>query len=463
MKNLLLIYVFLFSISTISFSQKKNKSDKEIITTIKIDPQVIRNNIPIMLNTGRVMTDFDPKVHGFHFENRFDNQGYYAGVNINLPGLCGGMVYSALDYYFSGTPVPELTETPNEGTDLTEYIRQRHMNTLVAQSYKWTELGFNPFGWRTMEYWNWGVQGFDGGRLAELMQYIDKGKPVVLGLFKAGSGGFTGKHHQVVAIGYDLNGYDGKLGDKKENLEIFIYDPNVPDEMRTLIPDYDESNPRYYYKEEPDKKWLTYFVDKRYTKKTPLDPDVISACNNKNIENENLEGANLAGKNYRCTKGKRVILRGATLNGADFYHSNLTRGNFYGSRSNAVNFEKSNLSDANFVGADLKNSTFNDALLANANFYGADLKDVKMLDANAIEANFTGADLHRGVFSGTFFINAVFYGASLNTITCENCDFRGANLDRADLRGSDFTGSNFEGAIITENTLIDSNTLGLPE
>ncbi len=433
MKNLLFYPILIFTFFTNhSFSQKK-------------------------------MTSFDPEKHGFNFSNTFDNLGYYVGASINLKGLCGGMSYSALDYFYYGIPVPQSAKTPNEGTDLTRYIRQRQWDTYSAQADKWIELFFNPFGWRTMEFWNWGIQGFNGGRLEELKNKIDNGEPVPLGLFAAGDAGFTSKHHQVVAIGYDMNGYDGKLNMNKENLKIFVYDPNYPNQTKTLRPNFDSTNPRYYYAEEPNKKWLTYFVDNNYIKSTPLDPAIINGCKNKNIMGLNLSGKNISNKNYRCSKGKGVNLRGATINGTDFYRSELDKGDFYGVKSNGVNFEKSHLSDANFDGADLKNSTFNEAILVNTRFYGADLKNVKMHNATADKANFEGADLHHGKFDGTSFRNARLYGTSLNTIQCKDCDFSGANLDRADLRGSDLSGSKFEGAIITKNTLRDLNTKGLPK
>jgi len=85
-----------------------------------------------------------------------------------------------------------------------------------------------------------------------------------------------------------------------------------------------------------------------------------------------------------------------------------------------------------------------------------------MIGAMADGANFEGADMHKGQFDGSSFRCARFYGTSLNTANCKNCDFSGANLDRADLRAADLSGSKFTKANITANTLIDSNTKGLP-
>jgi hypothetical protein len=103
-----------------------------------------------------------------------------------------------------------------------------------------------------------GLHGFNSGRLQELREQIDAGRPVPLGLFKAGNGGF-GPHHQVVAVGYDLGRYTGDLGEFKEDLKIFIYDSNHPGEIVTLVPSV--ADHYYHYEKYPMESWMTYFVD----------------------------------------------------------------------------------------------------------------------------------------------------------------------------------------------------------
>ena len=154
--------------------------------------------------------------------------------------------------------------------------------------------------------------------------------------------------------------------------------------------------------------------------------------------------------------------RGANIQNKDFSKKTFKNGDFYGARANGANFFGAGLKDASFYGAHLTNTQFKGANVSKSTFYGADLKLAKMERANADEANFEGADLHRGTFNGTSFRCARFYGTSLNTASCKKCDFSGANLDRADLRAADLSGSKFTNANITANTLIDSNTKGLP-
>ncbi len=221
---------------------------------------IFRQNI--LPPTSRVMTRFDPRVHGFRFRNDFVTN--FAGIDFY--GLCGGMAYSALDYFNRNRPVPTQVSPPANGTPLRQYIYDRQQNSTLDNLDKWAELSFNPFGSRTGEFFNWGLQGFNGGRLQELRAEIDNGRPVPLGLYKGGNGGFT-THHQVLAIGYDLGRYTGDLGQNKEDLKIYVYDSNFPSRTMTLVPNL--GNATYYYTEEPRCSWLTYFVDKKYRLATP--------------------------------------------------------------------------------------------------------------------------------------------------------------------------------------------------
>jgi len=215
---------------------------------------------------GRRMTTFSPAIHGFKYPNTFQVE---VVNDVRMSGFCGGMVYAALDYFNSKRPIPPQTFRPANGTPLYDYIWGRQRSSVLDNLDKWTELFVNPFGWRTNEFFNWGLQGTGGGRLQELKTEIDKGKPVPLGLFKPGNGG-TGPHHQVLAIGYDGGRYKGDLGANKEDLKIFVYDPNFPNVIRTLRPR--PADNIYYYEEDPNDSrchWQTYFVNKKYNQHNP--------------------------------------------------------------------------------------------------------------------------------------------------------------------------------------------------
>ena len=215
------------------------------------------------------MTGFDPARHGLAFANTFDND-VVRELDVRTNGLCGGMVYAALDYYNARVDVPRQTHRPAVNTDLHDFIYNRQVNSIVDNLDKWAELGFNPFGARNGEFFNWGLQGFNGGRLQELRAKIDRGQPVPLGLWHYD--GQPGGDHQVLAIGYDTGRYAGDLGRYREDLKIFVYDPNHPNETKVLVPDLERGGYRYT---DQNKLWLTYFVDGKYRASRPPPPEKV--------------------------------------------------------------------------------------------------------------------------------------------------------------------------------------------
>lgn len=157
---------------------------------------------------GSHSTLFNPATQSLKFVNTLEVEVIN---DVRMSGFCGGMVYTTLDYFKAGKPVPAQTYAPATGTPLYDYMWGRQRSSVLDNVDKWGELFVNPFGWRTSEFFNWGLQGTGGGRLQELKTEIDRGNPVPLGLFKPGNGG-AGPHHQVLAIGYNGGRYRVILG-----------------------------------------------------------------------------------------------------------------------------------------------------------------------------------------------------------------------------------------------------------
>lgn len=234
--------------------------------TLKIDP-----SIAIPLTTAR-MTDFDPVADGFRFINTFKT---VTGVfDVTTSGLCGGMVYAALDYWRAGKPIPRQDYTPVNGTTLQSYLYARNMTALEAHMDKWVELHMNPLGIRDDEFFRWGLQGTNGGRLEELREKIDAGRPVPLGL-KSLSGD-PGADHVVLAYGYDMGRYKGDLGEHKEDLKIFIYEPNYGARKVTMVPKPERNAWCNLERNRVGDEvcWRTWFVQQNYTpRNAPSVPD----------------------------------------------------------------------------------------------------------------------------------------------------------------------------------------------
>jgi hypothetical protein len=177
---------------------------------------------------------FVPAEHGFAFTNRWPSQPAvvrrtpFGSVTLGnaARGLCGGMVFAALDYWHAGRTPPE--ERPAAGTPAYTHIVDRlvdswHIPAGVAQYYQWMNLpdadtGFDVLGrhvlierglaWRTVSV-QW----------RQIRADLDAGTPAALGVVTVDSAdpGDLGRNHQVLACGYDVDGSEVTLN---------VYDPN---------------------------------------------------------------------------------------------------------------------------------------------------------------------------------------------------------------------------------------------
>lgn len=183
----------------------------------------------------RQMTGFLPSVNGFHFDNQFPSvplhviQTVLGDINIGdaSNGLCGGMVYTALDYFNAGLGIPPDPNPPSNGA-LFDYIVNRLVDSfnLPGGVMKYIELMNPSFPSGQMQFGIPGLVG-EGGRAWVMIREewpvikmkLDACQACPLGLIKVISGdlGRLGQNHQVLAYGYDQTGND---------LTLFIADPN---------------------------------------------------------------------------------------------------------------------------------------------------------------------------------------------------------------------------------------------
>ncbi|MEH7118358.1 hypothetical protein V7128_13160 [Neobacillus vireti] len=145
-------------------------------------------------------------------------------------GLCGGMIYAAIDFFEAKMSVPANLTAPSSGP-LFQYIVNRQIESfdLPFGLMKYIVL-MNPFlsdhetnasklraaphgrAWRMMKV-EW----------PRIKNDLDNGKLSPLGLVRVKSlNPFEiRRHHQVLAYGYEWN---------ENNLIIHIYDPNFPND-----------------------------------------------------------------------------------------------------------------------------------------------------------------------------------------------------------------------------------------
>ncbi|MCL2476837.1 hypothetical protein [Candidatus Bathycorpusculum sp.] len=210
-----------------------------------------------------MLTNFTPQ-HSFSFDNNFTTELFRG---LTAKGLCGGWSYAALDYYFTNKPIPPQTFRPATGTILHKYLTSRQTDSILNNLDTWIEIGLNPNKKQTSKFFHRGISTNPGGCINELSQFLDKGKPCVLGLQSddTGSG-----NHQVIAYGYNMGRYKGDYGTHLDEFEIYVCDPEHPKTKRTLIAD--ATRQVFCYKKRHSTTWRTYFVHKNYQ---PCPPPLI--------------------------------------------------------------------------------------------------------------------------------------------------------------------------------------------
>jgi hypothetical protein len=217
----------------------------------------------------QVMTGFWPDKHGWHFDNTFVNE--LLGGLITTYGLCGGMAYSSLDYYFNGMPIPthrmgdfpDGASCPPNGR-LRSMIFNRLIDSFGDNFGKWScvypdldaavgaALGIVVTAGGILGGLLGAVEGWIYGELREAFEcpgggapgmtrtelprligdFLDNGTPVPLGLIDDRDIFHIGESHQVVAYGYAIAGpqtfiyvYDNRLHDTVCILAVDTEDP----------------------------------------------------------------------------------------------------------------------------------------------------------------------------------------------------------------------------------------------
>jgi hypothetical protein len=162
---------------------------------------------------------FRPSLHGFSFPNSWPRG---PAVSIRTPagrvgignaarGLCGGMVFAALDYWQAGREPPP--DRPAPGTPLFRFIVRRLLQSWrlpagVTRYYLGMLAADCDLAGRTIS--------LEWPRVRTL---LDRGLPATLGVVTvSGANPFLlGHNHQVVAYGYQQAGPD---------VTLLVYDPN---------------------------------------------------------------------------------------------------------------------------------------------------------------------------------------------------------------------------------------------
>ncbi len=241
---------------------------------------------------GEVRTAFEPAVHGFHFPNSFSTTllptmslGPFHTPQIALGGLCGGMTFAALDYFFAGRPIPTHTTddypppgVPPATSALRAEIFRRHLSS----------VGFEPSS-KGIPVPGQSVRVIPGD-LRNLLRYprlrsasttslaktldaevnaatsaLAAGRPIAIGLVSAGS---LFQSHQVAAVGFDDS--------QPASVRIYVYDCRNPDLTGVLTVTPANVTCVLEIPGQSPEPWRAFFVS-RYTSSPPAYTDLALA------------------------------------------------------------------------------------------------------------------------------------------------------------------------------------------
>ncbi len=174
---------------------------------------------------------FLPSRHAFGFSNSWPAQPALTfgrfGLGNAKGGLCGGMVFAALDYWYAGQLPPGVQ--PAAGDQLYRYVVRRLIQSWrlpagVARYYQWMILPDRGVARRTVAV-QW----------PRVRAELDAGVPAPLGVVTVATANPAALrfNHQVLAYGYQVTG---------DTVTIRVYDPNRGNDDGTFVR-FDTSEP----------------------------------------------------------------------------------------------------------------------------------------------------------------------------------------------------------------------------
>lgn len=232
----------------------------------------------------RVVEGFTASTAGLRFANDFPEGtraipwvpasirfpgGRSLTVNDASAGLCGGMAFTAIDYFEAKRPIDPRTAVPDSNDPLFRHIVKRLLESWDIPKGVLTYLKLmNPKVADNHVWWKFWSRGRSRVMIRrewpKIRADIDAGHPSPLGLIRTKSWNPNDLkfNHQVVAWGYEIDG---------EQLSLLLYDPNSPanDDVRLVLSLANPNGPTpVVYVPDPGRQtWCFFRV--RYTPALP--------------------------------------------------------------------------------------------------------------------------------------------------------------------------------------------------
>lgn len=175
------------------------------------------------------LTTFRSPEHGFRFINSFELSfpstiplPIFGQVDLKniVYGLCGGMCFGALDYFYAQRQVPSYSQPQELPFNYEFYLWDRQIDSMLPLTIP------TVIEWMIRDDLDVAAR-CARSEVPKLRRSLDRGKPAVLALIRARQSENPTQNHQVLAIGYDYNETD-------KQMRIYLYEPNHPGMTPTL-------------------------------------------------------------------------------------------------------------------------------------------------------------------------------------------------------------------------------------
>jgi murein DD-endopeptidase MepM/ murein hydrolase activator NlpD/uncharacterized protein YraI len=211
-----------------------------------------------------INTNFSQYQHGFHFVNSFEIgipvkfQIPFAGA-VDLSkvvfGLCGGMCFTALDYFKLGQIPPQDKVVKEIDRKLFIYLCERQLDSLkiptLLKVFEWMLIEDQTVASRLSRI-----------EIPKLRRMLDKGEPAVLALIRVKGLDDPTQNHQVLATGYEFDPAAKKY-------KIMLYDPNHPGEEPHLSVTLSSSKSALEISQSTGEPLRGFFIIPYSARKTP--------------------------------------------------------------------------------------------------------------------------------------------------------------------------------------------------
>ncbi len=171
----------------------------------------------------KLNTKFTPLTHGYSFPNRFEFTGFTKIVKFVksklIYGMCGGMVFTALDYYFDQRKIPEFKAVRELPLNYTKYLWKRQTESVSLAVF----VRIIQFASFTKSQ---AIQKSIQEELPLILDRVGDGLPAPIVIIRSSLFQNPTHNHQVLVIGFE---------EKADQLELMLYDPNHPRIQPSLV------------------------------------------------------------------------------------------------------------------------------------------------------------------------------------------------------------------------------------